>query len=228
MSNRREYVPFDPFFFEKQRLDGKVYSTEQVFSRIYRSKHWNCHDSVSGEGASSKQTAALESELPVLLTNLGIDVLLDLPCGDCSWMKSIDLPVKQYIGADIVPELIDRNQKQYGNCMNRFVTRDLTKDPLPEADLLLCRDCLVHLSLSDIQAALSNIKSSSVTYLLATTFPDCQQNEDIVTGDWRLLNLQREPLCFPEPLAVIVEQCSEGEGLYQDKSLGLWRIEDLA
>jgi len=227
MSSRREYVPFDPFFFEKQKLGGKTYSTRDVFSEIHRSKHWNCNDSVSGEGASSEQTAALEKELPELLERFGIEVLLDLPCGDYSWMKALDLPVEQYIGADIVPEIIDRNQKQFGQGRCRFLTLDLTRDSLPAADLLLCRDCLVHLSLSDIQAALANIKNSSITYLLATTFPDCQDNEDIVTGDWRLLNLNKAPFCFPEPVAAIVERCTEGEGRYQDKSLGLWRIQDL-
>ncbi len=228
MSNRREHVPFDPFFFEKQRLDGTTYSTEQVFSQIYRSKHWNGGESVSGEGASKEQTVTLEEELPALLKRLGVDVLLDLPCGDFSWMGSLDLPVKQYVGVDIVSELVQRNQQRYGNGQRRFVTLNLIEDPLPAADLILCRDCLVHFSLLDIQSALSNIKNSSIKYLLATTFPECQENEDITTGDWRLLNLQKEPFDFPEPRTLLVEGCCEGEGRYQDKSLGLWKVEDLA
>ncbi len=228
MSNRREHVPFDPYFFEKQRLEGKSYSTEQVFSKIYQSNHWSCNASVSGEGASGTETTTLTKELPALLTNLGVNVLLDLPCGDFGWMGSTVLPVKQYLGADIVSELIQQNQQQFGNDHRRFLTCDLIRDSLPAADLLLCRDCLVHFSLSDIQLALCNIKSSSIKYLLVTTFPDCEENEDITTGDWRLLNFQREPFCFPEPLAILVEGCGEGGGRYQDKSLGLWKVEDLA
>lgn len=227
MSNRRQYVPFDPFFFEKRRLKGENYSAEQVFSQIYQSNHWKGNDSVSGEGASRKQTAALEKELPALLLSLGVEVLLDLPCGEYSWMRSIDLPVKQYIGADIVPEIIALNRERFGSENHRFTILNVVRDPLPEVDLLLCRDCLVHLSHSDIRKAVVNIKKSSLPYLLATTFPDCEENEDITTGDWRPLNLQKAPFYFPEAVALIVENCSEGEGRYQDKSLGLWRLENI-
>ena len=93
--------------------------------------------------------------------------------------------------------------------------------------MLFCRDCFVHFSYSDIYFALDNIKQSKITYLLTTTFPDCESNEDITTGDWRLLNLEKPPFNFPTPLRLINEQCSEGGGLYQDKSLGLWQVQDI-
>jgi hypothetical protein len=104
---------------------------------------------------------------------------------------------------------------------------DLTSSPLPPADLLLCRDCLVHLSLTDARRALANIRRSDITYLLTTTFPAEPTNVDVVTGDWRPLNLQRPPFGFPEPLELLVEGCTEQQGLFADKSLGLWRVADL-
>ena len=52
-------------------------------------------------------------------------------------------------------------------------------------------------------------------------------NIDIVTGDWRPLNLERPPFGFPPAHELINEQCSEGNGAFRDKSLGLWRIADL-
>lgn len=87
--------------------------------------------------------------------------------------------------------------------------------------------CLVHFGFEDIRRALSNIRASRVKYLLATTFPACQSNEDIVTGDWRPLNLQIAPLHFPPPLRMLREGCTEGGGLFEDKSLGLWLVRDL-
>ena len=80
---------------------------------------------------------------------------------------------------------------------------------------------------SDISSAIKNIKQSKITYLLTTTFPNCELNEDITTGDWRLLNLEKQPFNFPPPLRLINEQCSEGGGLYKDKSLGLWKVQDI-
>jgi hypothetical protein len=101
------------------------------------------------------------------------------------------------------------------------------QDPLPEADLLLCRDCLVHLSFADIGRALSNVLRSGLPYLLTTTFPECEVNEDIVTGDWRPLNLELEPFGFPPPSELLNERCSEAGGLFADKSLGLWQLAEL-
>ena len=102
-----------------------------------------------------------------------------------------------------------------------------TRDPLPRADVLLCRDALVHLSFADIRRVLRNVRASGTAYLLTTTFPGHAVNEDIVSGDWRLLNLEHAPFAFPPPRALIVEGCTEGSGRFADKSLALWRVEDL-
>jgi hypothetical protein len=39
--------------------------------------------------------------------------LLDIPCGDFNWMKLLNLGV-DYIGADIVGELIAENRRRFG------------------------------------------------------------------------------------------------------------------
>ena len=74
---------------------------------------------------------------------------------------------------------------------------------------------------------LDHVRRSRITYLLTTTFTQHEHNEDIQDGDWRMLNLARAPFVFPEPLAVLVEGCSEADGAYADKSLALWRIADI-
>jgi hypothetical protein len=104
---------------------------------------------------------------------------------------------------------------------------DLTRDRLPPADLLFCRDCLVHLSYADIRRALGNAVRSDILHILTTTFPDGETNEDIVTGDWRVLDLERAPFHLPAPMRILNEGCTEGGGVFADKSLGLWRAEDL-
>ncbi|MBV9787876.1 MAG: class I SAM-dependent methyltransferase [Chloroflexi bacterium] len=227
MDRRRTSVPFDPFFFEKQQRDGRSYSLRETFERIYTSNHWSGPDSVSGAGASDDQTAQLRQTLPELLASLGAEVLLDLPCGDGRWMQQLELPIAKYIGADIVAELVETNQRRYSSPDREFLLLDLTRDALPPADVLLCRDCLVHFSFADIRRALANIRANPITYLLTTTFPLCATNEEITTGDWRVLNFQAAPFDFPPPLALLNESCSEGDGLFTDKSLGLWRVADL-
>ena len=227
MSQRRDDVPFDPYHFEGLKQRGKKLSTEETFQRIYETNHWQGADSVSGAGASRRQTEHLETALPRLLASLGVETLIDAPCGDFGWMQNVDLPVQTYIGADIVPALIAESRYRYGNAHREFITLDLTADALPDADLMLCRDALVHLSFDDIFRVLANLRRSNIVYLLTTTFAEADENEDITTGDWRVLNLEEPPLHFPEPLHLINEHCTESEGQYQDKSLGLWRVAEL-
>jgi hypothetical protein len=113
--------------------------------------------------------------------------------------------------------------------LREFKTLNLTSDALPECDVILVRDCLVHLSYKDIYAALKNIKSSNCKYLLTTTFTDTKRtNYDILTGDWRPINLTKKPFNFSEPVLVINEDCTENKNSYKDKSLALWGIKDLA
>lgn len=227
MRNRREHVPFDSHFFEKQKQDGRSFSTQEVFRMIFQTNHWSGRESVSGEGAAIDQTHVVRNELPGLLEMYGIDVLLDAPCGDFGWMRFVDLRVTQYIGADVVPEVVIRNREMFGNTGRIFVQLDITSDSLPGADMMFCRDCLVHFSFSDIRNTIENLKRSGIEFLFTTTFPECEENEDITTGDWRPINLQKYPFHFPEPIQLLNEQCSEGHGLYHDKSLGLWRVKDL-
>ncbi len=226
--SRRDAVPFDPRHFERLARAGEHMSAEETFRDIHRRHHWAGSASPSGAGAAEEQVTRLRTELPALLTDLGVRTLLDLPCGDFSWMATIDLPLERYIGADLLPELVAPLQQRYEDARRRFTVLDLTRDPLPAADLLLCRDCLVHLSLADIRRALRNVARSPVAWLLTTTFPDGAENEDLVTGDWRVLDLEGPPFSFPPPVRLLNEGCTEGGGRFADKSLGLWRAGELA
>ena len=71
--------------------------------------------------------------LPALVKELGVRSLLDAPCGDFNWMRHVDLDGVEYTGGDVVPELVARNRELYGAAGRRFVTLDLTRDPLPPA-----------------------------------------------------------------------------------------------
>jgi hypothetical protein len=143
-------------------------------------------------------------------------------------MQLVDFLGISYIGADLLTEVVQPLQAAHTDSTHRFVVLDLTQDRLPQADMILCRDCLVHLSFLDIRLAVHNVVQSGIEYLMTTTFPGCEVNEDIVTGDWRPINLERPPFDFPPPSELINEGCSEGNGLFADKSLGIWHTADLA
>lgn len=206
------------------RLNSKS-ATHEIFDGIYNTNYWR-GESRSGEGSDLIQTQQIREVLPVLLKSLGAKSMLDIPCGDYYWMRHVDLPVT-YIGADIVQEVVKINNEKYSDIRHKFMNLDVCTDELPRVDLIFARDLLVHLSYNDIQRALQNMKKSGATWLLTTTFTGRDSNTDIKTGDWRTLNLQVSPFNFPEPLNIINEGCTQFNGDYNDKSLGLWKLQDL-
>jgi hypothetical protein len=200
---------------------------QAVFTEIYRHNSWGGHASRSGPGSDVHQTRVVVRALEDVLREFGVATMLDVPCGDFCWMKDVTLDGVDYIGADIVQELVAGNNASFAGDGVRFLHLDLIAGDLPKVDLVFCRDCLVHLSFEDGMKAIRNICRSGSQYLLTTTFPDRATNDDILTGRWHPINLQAAPYRFPEPLMLMNEECREMDGAYSDKSLGLWRVADL-
>ena len=183
----------------------------------------------SGTGSTLDATKVIVERLPGILKQLDIRSMLDIPCGDFHWMSQIDLSNINYIGADIVEENIVQNTWKYvhNGQPRSFMVRDITADPLPCVDLIFCRDCLVHFSDEDVWKALKNVVASGSKYLMTTTFIEREENYDIETGGWRTLSLTIKPFYFPKPLGIIDEECPEQNGIFSDKCLSLWKLEDL-
>jgi len=214
--------------FAARRAEFAGLDLAKKFERIHETNLWGADTSVSGVGSELEATAAIRERLPGLLKELGVRSMLDAPCGDHRWMASLDLDLDRYVGMDIVPSIIEALQQRYqGDARRTFALVDLTRDPLPRCDLILSRDCLVHFSFATLSQALRNLKSSAATWLLTTTFPELERNEDIEDADWRPLNFERAPLDWPAPVEIINERCTEAGGAYADKSLALWRLSDL-
>jgi len=68
---------------------------------------------------------------------------------------------------------------------------------------------------------------SGSTYLMATTFPDTPANTDILTGQWRAIDMEKAPFGFPPPLRMVDEKFRGKAGQHSNKSMGIWRIDDL-
>jgi hypothetical protein len=194
---------------------------EVVFSEIYRRNVWKNSESVSGRGSTLERTRVVREQLPEILKDAGASTLFDAACGDFNWMREVELLGIRYIGADIVRELVERNQSLYGRAGRDFRILDITVDALPKSDVVLCRDCFIHLSFGRIRAAVANFKRSESVFLLATTHTRVKENRDIQTGDWRSVNLQLPPFDFPAPLRLINEDEESG------KCLALWRLGEL-
>jgi SAM-dependent methyltransferase len=225
-SDRPPVLAHQRFVDERESFTGL--DLAQRFRRIHDTNLWGAAASTSGLGSELDATAVLRADLSGLFRKLGVTSLLDAPCGDAGWINQVELGVR-YVGVDIVPELIARLQHRAasGEVSGEYHLGDITTDPLPRCDAILCRDCLVHLSFANVGRAVTNFKASGAVWLIATTFPEWQGNADCEDGDWRALNFERAPFNWGRPVELLNENCLEAGGGWRDKSLGVWRLAEI-
>jgi hypothetical protein len=209
------------------KIQNKSNSTDGVFKVIYDENLWNEKESKSGIGSIQSNTKKVRENLYDLFKKYNVNSFLDAPCGDFNWMQTINFNKIKYIGGDIVEHIIIKNNELYKKENRFFIKLDITKDKLPDVDLIFVRDCLVHLNDSLIFDFIRNIKKTKIKYLLTTNFPFTNNNYNITTGNWRAINLQRKPYNFPKELDILWEDTREGGDQYPDKSLFLYDISEI-
>lgn len=200
-------------------------SPAELFSHYYRNNSWGSEESLSGQGSTLKYTENLRRELVGVWERHGVKTMLDAPCGDYNWVGAIPREGRiHYIGGDIVEELVARNQSLFSDSTTEFRRIDVTTDPLPSADLWMCRDCLFHFSDRDLFRSLGNFLKSDIKFLLTSTHPNSPANYDIFTGGFRFLNLERPPFNLPKA-SFYIDDWIQG---FPVRQLGLWSRKSVA
>lgn len=188
--------PYRAYVYANRTTDAKI-----IFTKIYEANLWASNETKSGRGSTLEYTEQLRTEIPLALERFGVNVFIDAPCGDFNWMRNVVLPEHvRYVGLDIVSSIIEENRKRYSDTQRSFFCADVTRSDLPAGDLLLCRDCLFHLSYSDIYNFFANFARSDVKYLMTSTHKNLDDfpNKDIPTGAFRVLDLFSVPFTLPK------------------------------
>jgi hypothetical protein len=183
-------------------------------------------ETVSGKGSTLAFTAPLRPALEALFKRLDVKTLLDAPCGDFNWMNHVDLGGARYVGLDIIDEVIERNSARYARSDREFRVADITTDPLPKADLMLCRDCAFHLPFSYVWRLLENYLRSGIPHLLMTNHTNVANIDMPKPGGYQSRNFFAEPFLLPQPPREdwLVDN-PEGTG---HRFLCLWTSEQIA
>jgi len=173
---------------------------KETFSKIYTSQNWHRQqkESASGDGSTLEFTKNLRAELPLLFKKFDIKSVFDGACGDFNWMKEVVKETNvEYIGGDIVDEMIQDNRNRHQKGSVRFIVSDITTDPLPDVDLMIARQVLFHLSHKSLDNFFKNFERSNVKYLLTTSHISPQNfNYDIADGSFRYINIFEDPFKF--------------------------------
>lgn len=205
----------------------------EFFTRIYQDNLWTDGESRSGQGSGQWFTKKLADGLPGALRDLGVSRLLDVPCGDFNWMQTVDLTGVDYIGGDIVPEMIEANNAAHGSPSRRFMVLDIVTDMLPPADMIFIRDCFIHFSNDLVFQSLKNIVRSDIKYLCLGTLPlelypqvanvDLERTQNGVNFEYRPIQFESAPYSFPAPILEI-EDNADGSGAPWITTMAVWEM----
>ena len=210
--------PYNKFKFNK--LEKKIFSTNSIedrFTKIFKLNYWGNNESVSGGGSSLASTKNITHKLPQLINQFKVTSILDAPCGDFYWMAHVMKNLKiKYLGGDIVTKIINENNNKYRSDIINFRKINIISDKLPDSDLMICRDCLFHFSYEDIFKFFENFINSNIRILLTTSHSNDYSNDkflfknkNILTGDYRKIDLFSEPFNFKKNYLLSIEDKDE-------------------
>jgi len=135
-------------------------SAREVFAEIYSKNLWGGTKGEIYSGPGSRfEPARLYAETVVnFIRENAVSTVLDLGCGDFAIGKEIAAACDNYIGVDVVPELIERNSRLFGTHHIEFRCLDISTDELPVANLCLIRQVFQHLSNKQILSVLPKLR----------------------------------------------------------------------
>lgn len=192
-------------------------------------------ETVNGPGATMDATAGLREHLPYFLRQFNVRTMLDVGCGDWTWMRHVDLSMLDtYIGWDVDPGQIAENQRCFGDdgrlqfeCQNL-----LTIETMPTVDLILARHVLIHFPNNFIGQVLYKMQASGAKYLMTSHWPGIEANDETQPEGFRYrgymerpVNLMLPPFNWPEPVETLREPAQpEAAILGNDHQLAVFEI----
>lgn len=134
------------------RGSSETNKIRKTFTHIYDSGYWKHGQDVGGAGTGSTANVTEEYRkfLQQFLADHHIRTVVDAGCGDWEFSKLINWKGVEYTGIDIVTSVIKNNKQIYKKKNIHFIEGDAIHMNLPEADLLICKDVLQHLTNEDI------------------------------------------------------------------------------
>jgi SAM-dependent methyltransferase/transposase len=166
---------------------------KSIFNDIYTNNAWG-HG--SGFGTLEQNTREYRHYIQNFIRLNKVKSVLDIGCGDWQFSKLIDWSGVKYIGAD-VSDVVLSNTKKFAREGVEFMELDALIDPLPEAELILLKEVVIHWSNEEILNFLPKLKEFERALITNGFYADgirsADTNADIVTGDFRPVDLAEHP-----------------------------------
>lgn len=175
---------------------SKEHFANDTFDKVYENKIWGNGEILggsSGPGSDPKLNKKYIQYLNDFIQQNNIKSIVDLGCGDWQIMRLINLNNIQYYGYDTSKIIINNNNKKYKKENIHFIHNDLDQEVnLKNADLLICKDVLQHLSYNNINKILSQLDKFKYVFIIGN-MQENTINEDIQDGGCRDLDIRKHP-----------------------------------
>ena len=161
--------------------------TKDAMQQVYDMHLWGGkdYDFYSGDGSHNIKIVEpyINSITTFLKSQNNLLTVCDLGCGDFNIGKELVEHTKNYIGIDIVENLIERNKTLFKAKNLEFQCLDIVEDELPKADCIILRQVLQHLSNTEILKVVE--KLTNYKYVILTEHlpvGNFESNKDIISG----------------------------------------------
>ena len=205
---------------------GVLEERREAFDHIYEKKLWGKGESASGEGSWKANAVGAVVAVTDAIQQTQAGSLLDCGCGDLNWIRGALQGMRiDVLAVDITPAACSTPPSEIA-----FQTLDIVTEVPAAHDLVLCRQCLNHMCVSDAVAALHNIRASGSKWLLVTHYTrgsnaSLPGREAGVT--YRAYNLAEAPFTdalVGEPMLLYDDEYNTAAKEQNPMSLALWRL----
>jgi len=195
-----------------------------VFDRIRQLDAWTCG---SGPGSAAQSTLAFRYFLESFIVANAIRSMVDFGCGDFQFMQHVPARDLNYVGFDVVEPLVNANNAQFATARRSFRLFQGDLGELPEADLLVCKDVMIHWPNSQISQFLEVVLPRYQFSLLvndvsqSSLSPEAKPNEDTDVGGFRALRLELPPFSVRGAVVLEYHGSIDGNRLFWKKAVYL-------
>lgn len=186
--------------------------TQSAFSKIYATNYWgdgSLGSPLSGSGSVPENAKRYVEFVARSILNNKISTVLDVGHGDWAMWRDYKFEGVNYTGIDLVHGLSDINTSRFGRENIRFFQVN-NNSLLPQAELLICKDVLQHLSLIDIESLLTQINQYKYIIFcndIFTKLPLRQQVRNFLQPKNRIAKLAK----WQSPFFMVYPRKNNGE-----------------
>jgi hypothetical protein len=163
-----------------------------VFDEIYKNDSWS---GGSGPGSDASANQPYMRFVEKFIRKERISRVVDVGCGDWQFSRLMNWYDADYEGFDVAESVISNNQVAFGGGRISFRSYSGDFTELPQADLLICKDVLQHLSNSKVCQFVDILPKFKFALITNCVDPKLKapNNDEIRDGDFRYLDLRDAP-----------------------------------